>query len=179
VATSIQRRDEEIKQRTTTLENTHGKKEADAAIIVRRLLHAEAIKRLFSKLRSFRLKGVRHGVTSIEIPMHPDQDPKTCTEWRTIDVPSEIVDRTQERNKAHVGQAHGTPFTMPPLADDNLGFCGNNPGATDILLGRYDSTPFEEHVQLIIQHLQITQEMTHEKSYPTITDGEFVGKLKV
>jgi hypothetical protein len=74
VATSIQRRDEEIKQRITALENTHGKKEADAAIILRRLLRAEAIKRLFAKLRSFRLKGVRHGVTSIEIPMHPDHD---------------------------------------------------------------------------------------------------------
>ena len=179
VATSIQRRDEEIKQRITALESTHGKKEAEAAIILRRrLMRAEAIKRLFAKLRSFRLKGVRQGVTSIEIPMHPDQDPKTCTEWRTIDVPSEIVDHIQERNKAHFGQAQGTPFTVPPLATD-LGFCGNNPGATDILTGRYDSTPFEEHVQLLIQHLKITEEMTQEQSYPTITDGEFVGKLKV
>ena len=178
VATSIQRRDQEIRQRIMELESTSLKKDADSAIILRRLQRAEEIRQLFAKLRTLRLKSTCRGVTSIEIPVHPDDDPKTCTEWRTIDVPSEIVEQIQERNKIHFGQAHGSPFTVPPLADD-LGFCGDKDGAEAIFRGQYDRTPFAEHVQILLQHLQVTQELIQEQSYPTITDGEFVGKLQV
>ena len=178
VNASVKHREDEIKQRITSLEVSGKKSDAATAIILRRLQRAEEIKRLFSKLRSVRTKNERRGVTAIEIPVHPDVDPKTCTEWQTIDVPTEIVEHLQARNKIHFGQAHGTPFTIPPLSHD-LGFCGDQPGAEDILRGRYDTTPFAESVRLLLQHLHITQEVASDNSYPTITDAEFVGKLKV
>lgn len=64
------------------------------------------------------------------------------------------------------------------MADD-LGFCGDDPGASNILQGHYDHTPFSDSVKLLLQHLQITQDLCKEQSFPTITEGEFIGKLKV
>ena len=124
---------------------------------------------MMATIRGARTKGQRKGVTSIEIPVHPESDPKTCTEWRVIDVPSEVVGHLQRRNRIHFGQAHGTPFTIPPLSTD-LGFCGDLRGTDDILNGRYDSSQFRENVQLLI---------AQNPTYPTISEAEFIGKLKV
>jgi hypothetical protein len=67
----------------------------------------------------------------LEIPLRPDTDPKQCNDWQIIDVPSEIVNQLKKRNQLHFGQAHGTPFTVPPLLDQ-LGFTGNCEYATQI-----------------------------------------------
>jgi hypothetical protein len=43
-------------------------------------------------------------------------DPKTCTLWRTVQSPSDIAYCLQLlRNRAHFGQAQGTPFTQSPF----------------------------------------------------------------
>jgi hypothetical protein len=178
VAVSFQRRDQERQQRIQELGTSRNKSDARHAKLLRRLQRAEEIKLLFEKIRSVRDKGQRQGVTRIEIPVHPESDPKTCSEWQTIDVPTEIVEQLQRRNRAHFGQAHNTPFTIPPLSDD-LGFCGDRHGAIDILNGRYDHSPFHDHIQLLLKHLKQTQEMANLRSYPTITSREFIGKLKV
>ena len=104
--------------------------------LARRLRRAELIKLLFEKLKAQRARGHRSGVTRIEIPVHPHDDPKTCQDWQTIDVPDEIVQHLQARNRKHFGQAHGTPFTCEPL-NNALGFCGDGPGADAILSGQY------------------------------------------
>jgi exonuclease III len=177
IAMCIDLREAEFKKKIQALEGSSRKTDATRALILRRLQRAEAIKRLFDKLRSARSQGDRRGVVSLEIPVHPDADPKTCSEWRTIDVPSEIVDHLQRRNRKHFGQAHGSPFTVPPLSD-YLGFQGVGPNADTVLKGQYDSTEFDDNVRLLLQHLQITQEMQEEESYPTITEKEFRGKLQ-
>lgn len=141
-------------------------------------MKAEDLKQLFSKIRYLRNNRRRAGVTRIEIPSHPDEDPKTCTEWTQIDVPTEIVYHLQQRNQHHFGQAHSTPFTVPPLSTD-LGFRGNGLASLDILQGQYDTTEFEPSVRLLIRHLKIMDEMVQAPGRPTITDDEFVGKLKV
>ena len=177
IAICIDLREEEFKKKIQALESSSKKNDAARACILRRLQRAEAIKRLFDKLRSARLKGDRRGVVSIEIPVHPEADPKTCSDWRTIDVPSEIVDHLQRRNRKHFGQAHGSPFTVPPLSD-YLGFQGVGANADKLMYGQYDLSGFDENVRLLLQHLQITQEMQEEESYPTITEKELRGKLK-
>ena len=148
------------------------------ATLLRRLMRVEAIKRLFRKLRALRLRGERRGVTALEIPVPPDSNPKTCTDWRVIDVPTEIVKQLQKRNQTHFGQAHGTPFTVTPLVED-LGFCGDGPGAEAILQGIYETGPFDEHVQLLLDHLRFAQTTANEPCRPTITEHEFRGKLQV
>ena len=54
----------------------------------------------------------------IEIPRHDGADPKTCTDWQAIEIPTAIVHHLQQRNQKHFSQAQGSPFTIAPLADD-------------------------------------------------------------
>ncbi len=59
-------------------------------------------------------------------------DPKTCQSWTQIDVPREALRLFQERNRAHFGQVHGTPFTITPFSEQ-LGFGGDGPVSQPIL----------------------------------------------
>lgn len=145
--------------------------------MLRRLRRNEKVKRVMEKIRATRERGQRQGVTRLEIPRPPSADPKTCTEWQTIDVPSEIVENLQRRNKQHFGQAHGTPFTLDPLADD-LTFCGDSPMAESILDGTYCTNPYPESVQLLLQHLKQTHKIVTMDNRPTVTLEEFKGKLQ-
>ena len=171
VSTSFQRRNEERNERIRSLESSMSTKDKAHATLLRRLRRAEKIKALFEKLKALRARGQRGGVTRIEIPVHPCEDPKTCNDWQTIDVPDEIVYHLQ-------AQAHGTPFTCEPLITD-IGFCGDGLGAEDILQGQYQSHPLASQIQLLLQHLKLTTEMAQLRSFPTISHDELVGKLKV
>ena len=109
---SYTQRDKVRKQQILQLELSGGAGDVKQARLLRRLQKAEQIKSLMATLRNARTSGTRQGVTSIEIHVHPDEDPKTCTEWQIIDVPTEVVMQLQKRNQKHFGQAHGTPFTV-------------------------------------------------------------------
>ena len=178
VSQSFEQREIERERRIKDLEASATKADKSKAKILRRLRKAEAIKQLFKKLKAVRTSTVQPGVTRLEIPVHPTIDPKECTEWQTIDVPSEIVDNLQRRNQLHFGQAHGTPFTISPLSDD-LGFQGDRIASYDILNGQYDTHGLQDNVATLIHHLKQTDEMAAIETYPTISDDEFIGKLKV
>jgi hypothetical protein len=53
----------------------------------RRLKGTEKEKRVWEKIKVACTKGQPRGVTCLEIPSPPSADPKTCTEWQTIDNP--------------------------------------------------------------------------------------------
>ncbi len=109
--------------------------------------------------------------------MHPEADPKSCTDWRVIDVPSEIVEHLQTRNQQHFGQAHGTPFTVNTLASD-FGFNGDTLASDAVLGGTYLVDPQQnEAVHLLIEHLQMTQEILSLATHPTISFEDFKGKI--
>jgi hypothetical protein len=55
---------------------------------------------------------------------------------------------------------------------------GNRPGADAILQWHYLTQPLPAHAQLLIQHLQITEEIAQHRLFPTITQAELEGKLK-
>lgn len=93
--------------------------------------------------------------------------------------PPEVVRHClQEQNRHHFGQAHGTPFTIPPLSDQ-LGFTGTSKAQGEMLKGTYDTSPHPPSVQLLLSHLQHTQEMAEDTSRPTISENNFIRKLKV
>ena len=94
-----------------------------------------------------------------------------------IDVPTEILHHLHQRNRRHFGQAYGTPFTIPPLAD-NLGFTSYTPEGNMILTGHYDASHLEESVLSIIQHLQKTKIAQNNPIKPTITETSYLGKIK-
>ncbi|KAI2502879.1 hypothetical protein MHU86_11548 [Fragilaria crotonensis] len=183
IAESYERRDQERQRKIATLEMSGKKADKESATRLRHMKKAEDIKQLFRKISGVRNNKVRRGVTRIEIPLHPAHDPKTCTEWRQVEVPTEIVRLLQERNRKHFGQAKGTPFTVPPLLDD-LGFRGDRPLSQRILEGTYEHQPGEvdqvsENVRLLLQHFEQVQEMAEAPSFPTISMDEFTSKLRV
>ena len=120
----------------------------------------------------------RRGVTRLEIPDNPDDDPKTCVAWRMIDVPTEIVEQLQRRNRKHFGQAHGTPFTVPPLST-GLGYTGDGQLSELILNGTAAFPELSQDIQLLLKHMQRAAEIEAETCYPTISEKDFIGKLKV
>jgi hypothetical protein len=85
----------------------------------------------------------------MEIHVHPTNDPKSCTEWQFIDAPSETVTHLQDRNRLHVGQAQGTPFTVSPLWDI-VGFSGDGRAVAENILtrGSQDYPDMEDNVEL-------------------------------
>jgi hypothetical protein len=178
IKTSFARRDDERNQKNNDLEKSAKTADKESAVRLRRLKKAEDLKALFAKLRSVQTEGARKGVTSIEIPKHPDEDPKSCTEWVQVDVPTEVLQHLQKRNQAHFGHAKGTPFTTPPLVD-HLGYRGDGWASKQILNGTYDHTDYEENVQLLLRHLHYVHEMAQDGARPTISSDEFESKLRV
>ena len=138
----------------------------------------ESIRKLFRKLKQVRSTTERCGVTRLEIPVHPEADPKTCTEWQQIDVPDDILSNLSTRNQQHFGQAHGTPFTVPPLST-YLGFGGHTWEGEEILQGEFDTAGYEDNVAALLNHMRQVAEIHTMPSRPTITDEEFVQKLHV
>ena len=178
VASSTERRDQELRRRIHELEQSASLHDRDVALILRRLKRAESLTQLFKKLRYVRGVAKSQGVTRLEIPLHPGEDPKACTEWRQIDVPTEVVTLLQERNRKHFGQAKGTPFTVAPLAQQ-VGFTGTGVYSEQLLQGTYDSTEHEPSVRLLLKHLKQVHQMEAAATRPTITAAEFRGKLQV
>lgn len=77
------------------------------------------------------------------------EDPKTCTEWRTVTDPSEVEHYLLLRNRLHF-QAEGSPFTNNPLAAD-IDWLALSPMAEDVLQGRYDHPGDIPQLQNLIQ----------------------------
>lgn len=175
---SFRRRDTERAEKIKELETSILEADQATAKRLRRIRKAEDVKNLFNKLRVLQNDGQRQGLTRIEIPALPGADPKTCVQWRQIEVPTEVLHHLQQRNRDHFGQAHGTPFTIPPLSTD-LGFCGDGPGSIAMLDGSYDCSALDSNVALLVQHLKQTDEMAALQTFPTISTEEYVSKLKI
>ena len=101
VAHSNERRKEERNRKIMTLAHSANPLEKAMAKNLRRLKKSEAIRRLFGKLRRVQTTKERRGVTRLEIPIHPEMDPKSCTEWQQIDVPEQILEHLIKRNHLH------------------------------------------------------------------------------
>jgi exonuclease III len=178
VATSMERRDDELKRKLQELENSLHTADHKTANEIRKLKKAEDIKNLFRKLGQVRKTQDRRGVTRIEIPKLEDDNPKTCTEWVQIDVPTEVLHHLQQRNRKHFGQAFGTPFTIAPLATD-LGFGGGTAQGQQILDGTYDALSLADSVQRLISHMKKVDEIHNDPICPTLTAEEYEGKIRV
>ena len=75
------------------------------------------------------------------------EDPKLTKQWRTVTDPTEIEHYLLLRNYQHFGQAHGTPFTMPPLSD-MVDWTATTNQSHEILTGRYSDIPN----QMVLHH---------------------------
>ena len=180
--TSFEQRDKERDELIEKLDQSALSSDKKRATILRKIRNTEKSRQLALKLKSARItQEAPVGMTRIEIPVHPDHDPKMCTDWQLIDIPSEVLTHLQTRNRKHFSQAQGTPFTVPPLSTD-LGFTGTGEAAQNVLKGQYYLPPEAYQnmaLRLIIDHLSQTAEMATQGGQPTISEDEFIGKLQV
>jgi hypothetical protein len=110
IKASFQHREDEILQ---NIEHCNMQDDKSKGDILRNLRKAEEIKRLFSKLKFIRGKYQKTGIASLQVPSVDNDNPKTCSNWKTVVTPSEIVAYLLARNQGHFGQGEG-PFTVPP-----------------------------------------------------------------
>jgi hypothetical protein len=88
------------------------KKEANNA---RQIKKAEQVKRVFQKLRAIRGLMTSGGLSHVLVPVDPNENPKTCTEWRREDNPQALEKLLEDPNKQHFGQSQNCTLTSPPL----------------------------------------------------------------
>jgi hypothetical protein len=93
------------------------------------LLRAHRRQNAYRKLQFILKPAEKGGLSSILVPegATPDDypyEPNDVTAWRRIYDHEKIQDFVQKRNKTHFSQAHGTPFTIPPLSDLDWGAQG-------------------------------------------------------
>ncbi len=175
---SYSKREQEQKRRIEELESSSRKSDKDQAVRIRRMQKAEALNRLFAKIRGLRINKEKTGVSRIAIPTNPRINPKLCDTWQQIDVPTDILYHLRERNRRHFGQAHGTPFTQPPLSTD-LEFTGLGDASTSMLAGTYRYQGTDENISLLIDHLKQTADIAAMDLSTTISEKKYKGKLKV
>ena len=115
---------------------------------------SEAIKAMYRKLQFIRRDNTQQsGLTRLEVPSNPDQDPKNCSEWTTVDNPEDITRYLLARNQKHFGQADGTPFTVSPL-NIAIDFRTSTETCDTILEGKYTNTELDDLTSLVIKHLE-------------------------
>jgi len=171
---SVLHREEENIQRVTDLETEGDKKKAN---ILRNIRKAEEMKKLFAKIRYLRTPDRGHGISSIQVPTDPTVSPKDSKEWITIDAPDEVVEKLRDRNRLHFGQAHGTPFTMPPLSTD-LDFDGATSFADMILDGTYDSSQLADITRMVISNLRASKYNIWAPLTTEIGDDAYTSKIR-
>jgi hypothetical protein len=87
VQQSFATRESEREKQIANLEaNITDTKAAKAKIkILRNLKKAEELRKLFLKIKMLRQTKNRSGITRIEVPSDPNEDPKACIHWKSID----------------------------------------------------------------------------------------------
>jgi hypothetical protein len=146
---SIQHRNNENLANVTALKLAGNKAKAH---ILHNICKAEEMRRLFPKIRYLCSTNQSSGISSIQVPANPTDNPNDCSAWVTIDALTEVVEKLRDRNRTHFGQAQGTPFTIPPLFQD-LDFTGATSSADMILEGTYHSSTLADITQLVISKI--------------------------
>jgi hypothetical protein len=92
----------------------------------------------FKKIRAILKPNTTGGLSYILVPkdFRPEQypyKPEEIMEWEPIHEHEILQEFIQKRNIIHFGQAHGTPFTQPPLT--RLNWMAESIEAKEILQG--------------------------------------------
>jgi hypothetical protein len=141
---------------------------------------------LYRKIKAVRGLNNKSGFTSIKVPTswpsaHSETDniqdlpnPKTATEWKTIDLPDEIVYYLLTQNRLHFGQADGTPLTTPQFTRE-IDWMASTDSAELILQGDYILDELTDLQGLLLKHCQSPK---LDAISPYITEDEFISKFK-
>jgi hypothetical protein len=84
---------------------------------------------------------------------------------------NELDEKLHQRNRLHFAQAHGTPFTIPPMST-NLSFSGVTPFGTAVLQGDYKPPEIPTAAELILTELvQVRQTLSDTMPFTAMIKG--------
>eukprot|EP00957_Ditylum_brightwellii_P207545 15353454-Ditylum_brightwellii.AAC.1 len=135
---------------------------------------------------------------SVEITITSEcklKDPKKSSTWRKLELPEEILHYLKACNRHHFGQAHGTPFTVPPLSQI-FDWAANSAISKLVLKGECSNEELSELQQLLLKHckaenydqlvgMEITRKVWKRKvtewreSTTTASLGQNLGHFKI
>jgi hypothetical protein len=93
------------------------------------------------------------GLSYIEVPTNPTQDPKKCTDWTKINTPHKIAKYLLKRKIKHFGQAQGTSFTTFPL-NVEIDFISSTYISKSILSGIFVPEDINKLMTLFLSHMK-------------------------
>ena len=104
---------------------------------IRGMKRAEEVKSVFQRCQAAR-QTRRHegGLTHVLLPVQPEDNTRSCEEWKRVECPHEMTRVLLEHNRAHFGQSKGCPLTAPPL-DFTMSFSATCERADAILEGTF------------------------------------------
>jgi hypothetical protein len=116
------------------------------ASILHRLRTVEQKREMFARLQRCLRPAHRGGLTHLLVPEGFDEnspypyEPADVSAWEPVYDSARMESLLLHRNVQHFGQAHGTPFTVSPLAD-LLGPHADTPFCNDLLSGILPDVP--------------------------------------
>jgi hypothetical protein len=133
----------------------------DKSDILKNILRQENAQSMWKKLLTLKPQRRSKGMTSVKVPASwpthdagfavPIENPKTCSDWKTVDTPKEMLYYLMKRNQLHFGQAQGTPFTIEPMSV-MFNWSANTATAEQVLRGNFSSSELTHLQQLLLQH---------------------------
>lgn len=180
---SLALRHDELEAKATIAADSGNK---DKQQILARIRTSEAKAAMYRKIKAVRGIYNHSSFTSIDVPtswppafsdqtmLHSLPDPKKALEWRTVDLPDEIMYYLLTRNRLHFGQAHGTPLTTPQFTH-HLDWAASTETAELILSGDFDTSELSDIQALLMKHCART---TNDILPMFITNEDFIFKFK-
>jgi hypothetical protein len=166
------------------------KGDKETARIIRRIQRAEQTKKLYQKCQQARGLNHQGGHSYLLVPENSQENPKTCSEWRRVECPNEIVALLQERNREHFGQSKDCNMTSDPF-DFIVEFTGASLRAEKILNGTFTNDDelfpqlddvhqnrIRELTKVFLEALQFVNTEVKDKIVSAITLEEYKGKIQ-
>ena len=148
-----------------------------AAKILRMIQRAEATAEVFKQCAVARGKCKEGGLSYVYVPEDPEENPKTCTNWRKVVDPTEVEESIRNRLKKHFSQSMDCNLTSPPF-DITMDFDAACDKADQILTGTFDASELDPMTEDLLKSFQhaVDGEVTVDA---TITVEDFLAKIKV
>jgi hypothetical protein len=135
-----------LEEQANSLDNIDDNK---AALIRKRIIKAEATKKMYMKLRRYLSPQGRSSLNHVIVP-DDNLPPKLAQLWCRVYDPVVLEALIIEYNNTHFAQAQGTPFTTDLLG--TIPFSGTGPIADSILAGTMQVA--DPIVQLVLDNLK-------------------------
>jgi hypothetical protein len=134
------------------------------------LIRAHRKQHAYKKIQYILKPNEKGGIASILVPKGSSPEaypyvPDTVTEWTRIHEHDKLQEFIQQRNQTHFRQAHGTPFTVPPLSD--LDWSAQGPKAEQLLSGEIPKE-FESdnrYVMAVLKHIASRPQLPEIDTY--------------